>query len=708
MADTDANILWPAIGCPQSVSKIGEVVVIAGPGAAGADDNISARLFPTGTSGASIALELTEMSLEPIGKVKAPGRWPEWLSRRYPVVMLLRFQVLQSPHFEGRRTLLYDLELEVGDRSLTKPNSVYFSANTNQDLKLLTATDIHVARRWQEIHDDVLRVFPPRQTRPARHSAELGGFDPADAWTHDTFADSFVDANRNFARFISIANALWNRGDLDLIVLSGDLIDYKFSDDRGRSGGGFQQSEWSHFEELLLGQSSLSERLLVPMYTALGNHEYRLHPYKIQIYGLRHSGLADEQTAEYLKRTEQWMDFKYRFSDLNALRINTGNQHSLDFYYEKFNPFAAYGLDLGAARLIVLDSGPDFYCERSNMLGGRWRRFFSSLLSSSGGPRTTGATSEQITFLETQLDEAPDDQPAVIVSHAPVLSPSSMPRVDAGEVPLNLRIDSTFSSNAGSKETQMRFEWMLHRRGLDAGAMFHNQLPILESLRSEQRDVVALAGHNHRQLEMALDKSDGQLYAGRYSEGGVDLEDTLKKRVLLVQTSALGHVKRSNPSVGYPAYRSVMISGSKIRDITPHPLGEKPFDVGFDDWTVTREGSLERITFIINRDKRVDLGDTWTTVVAWLRGEAGSLPATRLNAMQVRLEPQSVIVAYHDRREAEEGGYISFVAKNSASVEMTLQNRPKSVPIAFLFERQARVDSGIEPLSLRWHHRVLK
>ena len=90
--------------------------------------------------------------------------------------------------------------------------------------------------------------------------------------------------NDNFRRFIRYANHLHDAGLLDVIILTGDLVDYVHEADDNMNGPG----NFRFFESLVMGfapsldnSGAPNEELRVPIFTSLGNHDYRTLPYAL-------------------------------------------------------------------------------------------------------------------------------------------------------------------------------------------------------------------------------------------------------------------------------------------------------------------------------------------------------------------------------------------------------------------------------------------
>lgn len=135
-------------------------------------------------------------------------------------------------------------------------HAVYTKASWS-DFGLMHATDTHVAERCDRYHRVMIQKG---RTEALRH---------------------YNNYNEAFRSLIRKANELHDQGQLDAIAITGDLVDYQFEDGKGedKTGGNF-----AFFEKLVRGAvkspvDSPVEELRVPIFTTLGNHDYRKHAY---------------------------------------------------------------------------------------------------------------------------------------------------------------------------------------------------------------------------------------------------------------------------------------------------------------------------------------------------------------------------------------------------------------------------------------------
>lgn len=154
---------------------------------------------------------------------------------------------------------LYDVAvLGDGDRwHVVAPHAVYYRRDWT-DFGLAHITDMHVARRIDRFRG---LLAAAGRTEAAR---------------------LMFNWNDRFRGFVRYANHLHDTGVLDVIVATGDLYDYQFEDDDDPASGG----NAAFLRRLILGQAPGPdfpdvEALRVPIFMVPGNHDYRIHPYKL-------------------------------------------------------------------------------------------------------------------------------------------------------------------------------------------------------------------------------------------------------------------------------------------------------------------------------------------------------------------------------------------------------------------------------------------
>src|SRR5215210_5827211 len=154
---------------------------------------------------------------------------------------------------------LYDVAVrgDDGQWRAIAPHAVYFRSSWS-DFGIAHITDIHLARR--------IDYFPGRLEELGRSEA----------------AQRMYNWNDRFRGFIRYANYLHSIGVLDVILATGDIIDYIFENNDDQNAGG----NALFAREIILGRwpspgfEDVGE-LRVPIFMVGGNHDYRKHPYQL-------------------------------------------------------------------------------------------------------------------------------------------------------------------------------------------------------------------------------------------------------------------------------------------------------------------------------------------------------------------------------------------------------------------------------------------
>lgn len=169
----------------------------------------------------------------------------------------------------AKLSTLYDLHLREEEKERGAAFHALGLRPRREGLRFIHLTDLHIALR-NDLYEGNLRenvTLPPQQ-------------DPAQT--------RFNNFNENLRRFIAHANFLADRGELDLVLVPGDLVDFlshgfQEKDDHGRNN-------YLLFRELILGAGREKDRerpnagLKVPLFTSTGNHDWRFFPYDSAVH----------------------------------------------------------------------------------------------------------------------------------------------------------------------------------------------------------------------------------------------------------------------------------------------------------------------------------------------------------------------------------------------------------------------------------------
>jgi len=249
-------------------------------------------------------------------------------------------------------------------------------------------------------------------------------------------AAAFTNCNDRVREFIRYANRLHDRGLLDVVIATGDLVDYAFEDGDNRRGAG----NFGLLVEILRGRAQptdedgvVGEELRVPIFTTLGNHDYRPNPYMLYCEIDVDIPLYDNPTPRAYEG--------FNLTEADALAIQGGRPTissgaasaqvrpdaavALPWYRRWINRDEAYAVELGNHRIVMLDSGRDYGVPSSlgealatkTGFGDEDERLFLD-----GNPNSIGIKDRDLDLVRNALYQAGQGGIVVVGVHAPLLN----------------------------------------------------------------------------------------------------------------------------------------------------------------------------------------------------------------------------------------------------------------------------------------------
>jgi hypothetical protein len=347
-------------------------------------------------------------------------------------------------------------------------------------LRLGFASDLHHAALWDEVHSD-LRRFAPDLAGRALHP------------------------NTQVRRLVSDANARAARGELDALVLGGDLVDHVYRTPRA---AGAARAEDTNLPGLLDALAPLS----VPCFAIPGNHDHRLHPWRPRAYGLAEIGVPWPRLRALLRTAGRWDPWPLRRRDLDALRtVEADGRDGLAHHLALVAPATDFTATLAGLRLVFLSTGRDVLCRWSEVEPGRRRLLVRSLRSSWEHPDSEGLRDEQVTALVRGLGAGGSGH--AVFLHAPLVHPPP-------GAPLEARLPRLEPGDADDSASRTRFDRTLFASGLRRGVFFRNAAPFLRALRAAPRPLAVFSGHVHRAHAWRWDPRSGDARSCRWDEVG--------------------------------------------------------------------------------------------------------------------------------------------------------------------------------------------
>ena len=277
-------------------------------------------------------------------------------------------------------------------------HSLVLSINNWENFNIAHISDLHIAQRFDELLVAI------------EHESPLSNMGIA-----KPLIERYRNPNNYLRKFIHWVNMEAQKGKLDCIVATGDLIDYYLKNTIPKQQTyEMEESNWQVFMNIILNLSSGDEfqqkknnlvsqvELNVPMFTQTGNHDVRVNGYPLNaatgIY--RNFGLTMLESKSYKD--------PFSRNQIQALKVD---KYCLKPYYEYINPFDDFFLKFGKVNLIFLNSGADTYLD------------FQSLLM--GDPAAVGFSKKQVEFVKniTKNYVNSEEDLNILFSHAPVLNP---------------------------------------------------------------------------------------------------------------------------------------------------------------------------------------------------------------------------------------------------------------------------------------------
>ncbi|MFX1490542.1 MAG: metallophosphoesterase, partial [Promethearchaeota archaeon] len=505
------------------------------------------------------------------------------LSRFYRVFIEFKVSKEVKKFLKSRNFIMFDLS--IADAKINF-HSIVISKQDWKNFKFVHATDLHLAERNDKIYD-VIKNWTESSIKKnvddfLETAAKKLKIKRKIKHKEDSLDDikiplrkRLINPNNQFRKFIKLANRKVFNNELDFIVLTGDLVDYtvlsRFTKKvRELNEFKYEESNWQVFKNITLNSNInkgikgviKGEELLCPIFTTIGNHDYR--PYHYDITWAEMYTKIGLNAAEALALNEL-----FSASPITAL-VKSNN--ALKGYLSEINSSLDFSLTLGDNNFIFLNTGSDSF------------KNFRDLIT--GHPSVTGLLTKQIKYLENLINHKIKERSNVFLFlHGPP--------INTGERRFSIKLFEKKGERFIKEKLSDFKESVLKKLGQPSSkARLDNVFNVKYGTVSsnweklvkfcKDHSTLTLSGHTHSLKEFRLEdpKTKSKVYDSPpfslkkienpaavfydlYSELYTDAKSIEQHGPFVVQTPALGLGGYKNPETA-GAYREIEIKDGKL------------------------------------------------------------------------------------------------------------------------------------------------
>ncbi len=496
------------------------------------------------------------------------------------IKFLLSKEILD--YFKDKKFIMLDIE---GPHNRINYHSIVLTKQTWENYTFIQITDTHLAERNDKIYDIVSKWLKSsiksnteklfKKLKKKMKSTFKKSSDEDIKIIQKPLRKRLINPNNQLRKFIKLANKKVLKNELDFIVLTGDIIDYVIKTrynkkDIDLNKLEFEYSNWNLFKDIILNRNIKEkykglikgEELLCPIFTIVGNHDYRPNHYDLTWAGLyKKLGLNSSEAIA--------LNELLSASPISAI---TKSKIALKNYLVEINSSLNYSLTLGNTQLIFLDTGSDSFKNIRDFL--------------SGHPSVTGLKNHQIKYLENIINyKLRENENIILFMHGPPINPGKKPylklRIKRGKKSkIRTKIEEfreSISLNLDKKIESNRIDGLYN---VKFGTISSNWEKLINFCKNYT--ILTLSGHTHLQKEFRLAESKKKtkvfdappfilkkienpaaIYYDIYSELYTNSKDIEVNAPYIFQTPALGLGSYNNPKLA-GAYRIIEIKSNKI------------------------------------------------------------------------------------------------------------------------------------------------
>ncbi len=504
------------------------------------------------------------------------------LEHYYRTTLKFRLSKQVVDFLKKRNFVMFDIQFE---KKKINYHSIVISKNNWSNFSFIHATDLHLAERNDRIYELIKKRYKKiRKSELEKHLGKLKNKKNLFKGSHhlelkQSLLRRFINPNNQFRKLIKIINKKVYHNELDFVVITGDIIDFTLiskiiKKNNKTADFRYENTNWQVFKDIITNYPqknrpkfrglSQNEELLCPVFTILGNHDFRIASYDLNWGGMyKKMGL---NAFEALSLNEILST-----SPIDAITKSYG---ALKGYWSEINPSLDFSVKLGKNLFIFLNSGPDSFKNVRDLLGGH--------------PSVTGLSSRQINYLENIVNFNYDiDDTIFLFLHGPPINTRQKQGM-VKRLGKMLGKRNKYMISASFKESIIK---KLEKSPLEAridgkfnvkyGTISTNWEKLITFCKNYC--VLVLSGHTHKHQEYRLQDPEGYMtkvfdappfnlkkienpaavFYDIYSEIYTNSKDILDYAPFIVQTPALGLGSlRDLKSAG--GYREINVRDGKL------------------------------------------------------------------------------------------------------------------------------------------------
>jgi len=429
-------------------------------------------------------------------------------------------------------------------------HSLVLSKNDWKNFNIVQATDLHVAERNDHMIKKIEDSYKKEDPESNLEKANLV-----------SLRERIVNPNDHLRGFIKEMNANVFQNKLDMIFCTGDLVDFTISSLKSpeqENNFEYEKSNWKVFKDIILNSYEPPtieilepEELLCPIFTNLGNHDYKPWQYDLSWFGMYKKVGLKKSEAEALKE-------EYSVSRIRAI---LKSQNAIDAYLAEINPSLNYSLKFGQVLFIFINSGADSYKELGDYV--------------TGSPSLTGITEHQVKYLENVVNLKKEKGDTVILAlHGPPINTplkrgifTRIEKIFRKEKKVDL--DEFRESNFKGSKNRLQDARIDDKFNLEYGTISSNWEFTFEYC--FKQCLLTLSGHTHMLNEYRLSLMNNEetnepeiaVYYDDYSNMFWNSNKIKKNGPFVVQTPALGFKSYKRPG-RVAGYRLLKFKNGKL------------------------------------------------------------------------------------------------------------------------------------------------